>query len=162
MWRNKQDCLWILNEPEVLFHLLAGAVAFPPLSNKLCVWSQLQLRSPNPAQESFPYTPTSLGPKFPLHGIHSQRNYPPNYKLPSCISYQKKQQLRGGRFAHLHLSEPLQRMVIEEESQASSDPFAHESLSAPDGIYWTLLKLTVYKLLGIEHLKQCKGNSKCY
>lgn len=35
MWRNKQDCLWILNEPEVLVSFLAGAAAVPLVTSSV-------------------------------------------------------------------------------------------------------------------------------
>lgn len=99
MWRKKARLPFILNEPEVLSSLLARAAASLPLTRKLCVWSQLPLRSPNAAPQSFPVCPWMSGSKFWLHGIHSQMNYPPpppTLRLPSCISYQRQEQLRGG------------------------------------------------------------------
>lgn len=158
MWRNKQDCLWILNEPEVLFSFLAGAVAVP------LVTSSVYDLTFNSGFWKLHYSHFHI----PLHlwGLNSHRmvSIPKWITLPT-IGCPHAYFISGKSISAVEeicSSASVQKMVIEQESQASSDHFPHESLPALDGICWTSLKLTVYKLLGIKHLKQSKGNSKCY
>lgn len=88
-----------LNEPEVLSSLLAGALASLPLSSNLCVWSHFHNVSKccTTVISSIPLDVWVLNSdymEFILKWMTPP--WPPMLRLPSCIFYQRKEQLIGG------------------------------------------------------------------